>query len=263
MATHRGQIDVKEVMTLIKRDVQRLGTTIKEITEYMATAEKEVKSNRREMEAAELLKKSVQAMQDQLQVLKKWPSKSEATRLDKLQPPQETDDQHFDCLLRESSGDQKEERSEEPTRRRVLPESEPFAEKPCSSKTSAKKAKSSTDQRAAEELEAIRGEIRAMESMLDRYPHRLIVEYSKGIDPRIDCSFCGVVGAHFSDSCPHVVKGNQRLQVAISCGRCYKCMKFCNGTCPNKEKEKGCFYCEPLRGTLFEVMTPPYAYPGA
>uniref|UniRef100_A0A7I4Y6Q2 Uncharacterized protein n=1 Tax=Haemonchus contortus TaxID=6289 RepID=A0A7I4Y6Q2_HAECO len=40
----------------------------------MATAEKEVKSNRREMEAAEVLKKSVQAMQDQLQVLKCCPA---------------------------------------------------------------------------------------------------------------------------------------------------------------------------------------------
>ncbi|XGW09816.1 hypothetical protein V3C99_011798, partial [Haemonchus contortus] len=126
----------------------------------MATAEKEVKSNRREMEAAEVLKKSVQAMQDQLQVLKMLPSKSEeAARLDKHPPPQETDDQHFDRLLRESSGDQAEERPEKPTRKRVLPESESFAEKPCSSKTSAKKAKSSTDQKAAEELETIRGEI--------------------------------------------------------------------------------------------------------
>ncbi|XGW15848.1 hypothetical protein V3C99_001360 [Haemonchus contortus] len=63
----------------------------------MVTAEKEVKSNRREMEAAEVLKKSVQAMQDQLQVLKMLPSKTEEeARLDKLQPPQETDDQHFD-----------------------------------------------------------------------------------------------------------------------------------------------------------------------
>uniref|UniRef100_A0A7I4XUY2 Zinc finger domain containing protein n=1 Tax=Haemonchus contortus TaxID=6289 RepID=A0A7I4XUY2_HAECO len=192
-----------------------------------------------------------------------------ATRVDKLQPSHETSGQHFDRLLRESSGDQidqTEERPEKPcskacsTRKRVLPESENTADQPCSSETSAKKSKSSTDQRAAEELETIRGEIRMMKSVLDKYQRRLIVECSKGIDPRIDCSFCGVVGAHFSDSCPHVVKGNQRLQVAISCGRCYKCMKFCSGTCSKKEREKGCFYCKPLRGTPFEDVIPPYVH---
>lgn len=198
------------------------------------------------------------------------PKKEETTRLDKpLQPPHETGDQHFDCLLRESSGDQidqTEERPEKPcskacsTRKRVLPESEPTADQPCSSETSAKKSKSSTVQRAAEGLGTIRGEIRMMKSILGKYQRRLIVEYSKGIDPRIDCSFCGVVGAHYSDSCPHVVNGNQRLQVAISCGRCYKCMKFCNGTCSKKEKEKGCFYCKPLRGTPFEDVIPPYVH---
>ncbi|VDO59207.1 unnamed protein product [Haemonchus placei] len=96
-------------MVLIERDVRRLGTTIKKIMEYMVTAEKELKSNRRKLEAAEVPKKSVQAMQDQLQVLKMLPNKTaEAARLDKLQPAQETDDQHFDRLLQKSRGDQTE-----------------------------------------------------------------------------------------------------------------------------------------------------------
>ncbi|KAK6015930.1 hypothetical protein OSTOST_18595 [Ostertagia ostertagi] len=282
------QVNTKDVMALIERDVRRLGTTIKEITEYMVTAEKELKSNRRELEAAEVLTKSVKAMQDQLQALRMEPKKSDesvkASRPDKPQPSQETDDQYFDRLLRESSGDQVEETQksegkedgkqssgqmppEKPcssktcSRKRALTTEEStasLADQPSGSGTNAKKSKPATSQEAADEMAAIRTEIEIMDATLSKYPYRMIVDYSEGIDPKIDCSFCGVVGAHYSDSCPNVVDGNQRLEVAKYCGRCFKCMKFCHGTC--KKKEKGCWYCKPLQGTPFADIIPPYTH---
>nr|CDJ86083.1 unnamed protein product [Haemonchus contortus] len=58
------QMQIKDVMAIIEIDVRRLQTTMKEIKEYMAAAERELKSNRQQLEAADILTKSVQALED-------------------------------------------------------------------------------------------------------------------------------------------------------------------------------------------------------
>nr|CDJ97527.1 unnamed protein product [Haemonchus contortus] len=63
------QVQIKEVMAIVEKDVRRLETTMKEIKEYMAAADCELKSNRQQMEAADILTKSIQALEDKLRMI--------------------------------------------------------------------------------------------------------------------------------------------------------------------------------------------------
>nr|CDJ83551.1 chromosome segregation protein SMC [Haemonchus contortus] len=75
------QVQIKEVMTIIERDVRRLETTVKEIKEYMAAADCELKSNRQQLEAADILTKSMQALGDKLRTI---PNKSSDDKVEIL-----------------------------------------------------------------------------------------------------------------------------------------------------------------------------------
>uniref|UniRef100_A0A0N4WXD3 DUF1758 domain-containing protein n=1 Tax=Haemonchus placei TaxID=6290 RepID=A0A0N4WXD3_HAEPC len=64
-----SQVQIKEVMANIEKDVRRLETTMKEIKEYMAAADRELKSNRQQLEAADILTKSIQALEDKVRMI--------------------------------------------------------------------------------------------------------------------------------------------------------------------------------------------------
>nr|CDJ82761.1 unnamed protein product [Haemonchus contortus] len=101
-------------------------------------------------------------------------------------------------------------------------------------------------------------EIYAMESALSKYPYRKIVQWSTGIQSSIECIFCGSMGTHYSDSCPVVVEGYERLQVAMAAGRRLQCLKLHEGACTSKED--GCWYCRQLRETPLEDIIPQYRH---
>ncbi|VDO70106.1 unnamed protein product [Haemonchus placei] len=63
------QVQIKEVMANVEKDVRRLETTMKEIKEYRAAADRELRSNRQQLEAADILTKSIQALEDKLRMI--------------------------------------------------------------------------------------------------------------------------------------------------------------------------------------------------
>ncbi|VDP42703.1 unnamed protein product, partial [Heligmosomoides polygyrus] len=64
--TQKDDVTRKGVMCLVNREVTRLETTIKEVQEYLTHAERELNAKKSEIDAAKILKKNVQVMQEQL-----------------------------------------------------------------------------------------------------------------------------------------------------------------------------------------------------
>ncbi|KAK6017612.1 hypothetical protein OSTOST_16862 [Ostertagia ostertagi] len=238
-----AQVHIKEIMSLVERDVRRLETTIKEITEYKVAAEKELMSNRRELDAADVLTKTMRAMQDQLQTIQALSAQdgsSKVTQQETPQTTQETDDQYFDRLLRESSDEntgteteaKQTKKSSERTSSSTQSDSEPCLKKKRGTNEKGPNVPSvgsNHRQKAGKRFERsivnppastgrardLRMEIKSMERTLARYPYRMIVEKSKGISSKIDCAFCGALGCHYSDSCPVVINGNERHEITL------------------------------------------------
>ncbi|VDL70784.1 unnamed protein product [Nippostrongylus brasiliensis] len=87
-----------------------------------------------------------------------------------------------------------------------------------------------------------------------RFPFRKSEWESPGIHPDLRCLFCGEVGRHYSESCPRVTDGDERYFIIRNMGACDYCMEFCRGTC--RYRFRRCFYCERVRGTMFEELMP-------
>ncbi|XGW21379.1 hypothetical protein V3C99_004383 [Haemonchus contortus] len=339
------QVQIKEVMAIVEKDVRRLETTMKEIKEYMAAADRELKSNRQQLEAADILTKSIQTLEDKLRMIPNQSSDDKIkilherlTALEMTQKPteprkgeslaiqvdvnkgrtvvaqetaqvaerkddpkkslpaqakeradrkllEETDEQYFGRLVLETSETKQKAKDrmllssvekaveraverQEPSedrqnlqRKRTSSDREPIAMVcPTEPSVSHKKGRISVTIHPGVESQSkeLCREIDAMESALSKYPYRKIIQWSTGIQSSIECIFCGSMGTHYSDSCPMVVEGCERLQVAMAAGRCLQCLKLHEGACTSKED--GCWYCRQLRQTPFEDIIPLYRH---
>ncbi|VDP53590.1 unnamed protein product [Heligmosomoides polygyrus] len=89
--TQPGGMSRQTAMELVERDVRRLEITIKEVTEYLELAARDIRTRRRELDAANILEKTMQEMQN---CLKKTSSSQEAST------SQQQDDTIGDLLRR-------------------------------------------------------------------------------------------------------------------------------------------------------------------
>ncbi|KAK5978058.1 hypothetical protein GCK32_022800, partial [Trichostrongylus colubriformis] len=111
------------------------------------------------------------------------------------------------------------------------------------------------------EVEELEQRCRILERRMDRlheafmkYPYRKKEHYSPRMPPEMRCAFCFVLGEHFSDSCPNVIKAMDRYELLRDEGLCITCLERCSmfDDCPYLHKR--CYYCERVRGTPFEDL---------
>ncbi|KAK6012713.1 hypothetical protein OSTOST_22115 [Ostertagia ostertagi] len=111
-----------------------------------------------------------------------------------------------------------------------------------------------------DELEIRRAQLQddltRLEYGLERLPKRRIGDAtsSRAQPPRRPCTFCNQCGGHYSDSCPDIVSGADRLRFVDYQGLCRYCLEFCEKSC-NREN-KGCFYCEVVENTILNFLIP-------
>ncbi|VDL67958.1 unnamed protein product [Nippostrongylus brasiliensis] len=106
--------------------------------------------------------------------------------------------------------------------------------------------------------EIVARQIRRVQRRLDQLerakqvPMRVFVEFSRNMDPVMHCIFCGIVGHHFSDSCPHVIDVHRRRNIVDQQRRCWQCLERCyeREQCPYANKL--CKYCIRASGTILE-----------
>ncbi|KAK6030634.1 hypothetical protein OSTOST_03223, partial [Ostertagia ostertagi] len=103
-----------------------------------------------------------------------------------------------------------------------------------------------------ERINELRYRARDLEQVLRNFPFRNI-GHKKGYDGT--CAFCGRYGVHFSDSCPEVVEGDQRLQIVDRKKLCHQCLGSC---LPRRCKynPRSCWYCDRIRGSCVEDLIP-------
>ncbi|VDO67589.1 unnamed protein product [Heligmosomoides polygyrus] len=105
------------------------------------------------------------------------------------------------------------------------------------------------------EIQRLEIQVAAMERDMSSYPYRTIALISRKISPEMQCRFCELEATHFSDACPTVVTSLQRSLVLIQKGLSFWCLDSCGGqNCGSKDKL--CFYCKHLLGTVFQDEIP-------
>ncbi|KAK6028775.1 Prothymosin/parathymosin family protein [Ostertagia ostertagi] len=112
------------------------------------------------------------------------------------------------------------------------------------------------DEKDSEEEEALRWKLERMLNDIKYYPSRRLGEWSYGIDPWIRCAFCDAVAKHFSDSCPHVSRGKDRLRILQRKGLCTHCLQFCTNSYECRSHSRPCWYCQKIKGNSFWEMLP-------
>ncbi|EYC36874.1 hypothetical protein Y032_0848g2670 [Ancylostoma ceylanicum] len=99
-----------------------------------------------------------------------------------------------------------------------------------------------------------------MERDFESFPFRKREEFSPGIEPDIKCAFCGIYGEHFSDSCPRIQNGDTRFDIIRGRLLCVYCLEDCPKDCPSSStcnyKRRQCWYCNRVKGTMFEDLIP-------
>ncbi|KAK6018471.1 hypothetical protein OSTOST_15939 [Ostertagia ostertagi] len=72
------------------------------------------------------------------------------------------------------------------------------------------------DERELEKLiQDVQKKIDHMERALKTFPYRKRETFSPGVKRTTKCCFCGVVGRHFSDSCPTITDGQERWELML------------------------------------------------
>lgn len=89
---------------------------------------------------------------------------------------------------------------------------------------------------------------------LELLPKRKIGESSSGVAPHITCTFCGLIGVHYSDSCPEITDGDARWHFVCDRGLCSHCLERFD---PRREcwsKKKKCWHCSIVRNTILRFL---------
>ncbi|KAK6023892.1 hypothetical protein OSTOST_10308 [Ostertagia ostertagi] len=87
-------------------------------------------------------------------------------------------------------------------------------------------------------------------------PRRKIGEIPDG-PVRVECSFCGVYGEHFSDSCALITDGYERYNYIDQGGNCKLCLRKGHPTELCRVEDKGCRYCDLVRNTTLSFLISP------
>ncbi|KAK6027695.1 hypothetical protein OSTOST_06273 [Ostertagia ostertagi] len=71
---------------------------------------------------------------------------------------------------------------------------------------------------------------------------------------RVECSFCGIYGDHFSDSCTFITDGRERYNYIDQESRCKLCLRKGHATEVCRAKDQECWYCEIVQNTALSFL---------
>ncbi|VDO98761.1 unnamed protein product [Heligmosomoides polygyrus] len=61
---------------------------------------------------------------------------------------------------------------------------------------------------------------------------------------------------YFSESCPRITYGDERYDITGQDGACFRDIDFCPGGQRCRCRQKRCFDCQRMEGTVFEDLIP-------